>query len=416
LCLEELESRWLPSAYYVAPTGSDTNAGTSAAPWATLQHAVDSVLPGDKIEILSGTYQGCRIGSSGTAAAPCTLEAAPGAHVVINAPGQGNYHGSDIEVENFSQTVGYWVLNGLEVTNAPVHAGIDLRHTTHVTVENCYVHNNYAWGIFLAFSDYPTITHNHCSYSTTQHGIYDSNSGDYATVTFNECDHNYGCGIELNGDVSQGGKGYMVGNLIAANTVHDNGAGGGAALNFDGLVRSTIENNLLYNNHAGGIVLYKADAAVGSHDNIVVNNTIVMPAGSRWAVNINNGSTNNVLDNNIIEQQDSYHGCIEIDSSSLPGFHSDYNVFNGNAYFSVNQGKTRLSLAQWHAKTGQDAHSLTATLAALFANGAANDYHLKSGSPAIDAGTATDAPATDLDGLSRPYGAGYDIGCYELHG
>jgi hypothetical protein len=42
------------------------------------------------------------------------------------------------------------------------------------------------------------------------------------------------------------------------------------------------------------------------------------------------------------------------------------------------------------------------------------DYHLSADSPAIDAGTAGRAPPTDLDGVARPQGAGYDIGAYEF--
>ncbi len=38
---------------------------------------------------------------------------------------------------------------------------------------------------------------------------------------------------------------------------------------------------------------------------------------------------------------------------------------------------------------------------------------LLAGSPCIDAGTATGAPATDIYGLSRPFGAGYDMGASE---
>ena len=41
------------------------------------------------------------------------------------------------------------------------------------------------------------------------------------------------------------------------------------------------------------------------------------------------------------------------------------------------------------------------------------DLHLSAASPSIDTGTATGAPAIDLDGRSRPLGYGYDMGAYE---
>jgi hypothetical protein len=45
--------------------------------------------------------------------------------------------------------------------------------------------------------------------------------------------------------------------------------------------------------------------------------------------------------------------------------------------------------------------------------GSVGDYHLQSGSPAIDRGTSFGALSTDLDGNERPVGVGYDIGSFE---
>ncbi len=52
----------------------------------------------------------------------------------------------------------------------------------------------------------------------------------------------------------------------------------------------------------------------------------------------------------------------------------------------------------------------------LFANAAGGDFRLLPGSPAIDAGTNTGAPATDIRGLSRPVNVVTDMGAYESRG
>jgi hypothetical protein len=47
-----------------------------------------------------------------------------------------------------------------------------------------------------------------------------------------------------------------------------------------------------------------------------------------------------------------------------------------------------------------------------FVNYPARDVHLKTGSPAIGAGTTTDAPTIDVTGKARS--APYDVGAYEF--
>jgi len=43
-----------------------------------------------------------------------------------------------------------------------------------------------------------------------------------------------------------------------------------------------------------------------------------------------------------------------------------------------------------------------------------SNYHLQADSPCVDSGTSVGAPSTDLDGTTRPQGAGYDMGAYEF--
>ena len=46
--------------YFVAPTGSDTNAGTMASPFATIQKGHDVAVAGDTVWLRAGTYKNTR--------------------------------------------------------------------------------------------------------------------------------------------------------------------------------------------------------------------------------------------------------------------------------------------------------------------------------------------------------------------
>src|SRR5437660_1427453 len=72
------------ATYHVALSGSDTGAGTAAAPWRTIQHAVNALQPGDTAVVGPGTYrEAVTMKRSGTATAPITVEALPGARVIV---------------------------------------------------------------------------------------------------------------------------------------------------------------------------------------------------------------------------------------------------------------------------------------------------------------------------------------------
>lgn len=87
-------------------------------------------------------------------------------------------------------------------------------------------------------------------------------------------------------------------------------------------------------------------------------------------------------------------------------------AFPGEDAFSTDGGDTAIGFAAWQA-LGYDANSELATQAELFSDPAGDDYHLKEGSPAVDAGeTLADVP-TDLEGTPRPVGPTFDVGAYE---
>jgi hypothetical protein len=405
--VEALETRLALSLYFVSPTGNDSGPGTDAAPWRTLQRAADAARAGDTVTARAGTYSaGFDLRTDGTAASRITFRADPGA--VIAGRNARTADGINLEDADFVTVEGFLFNNA---TGGISRAGIRAVNAEHVHILNNRADGMGRWGILTGFCDDLRIENNVMSRSVAEHGIYVSNSGDRPVIRNNVSWGNYANGIHMNGDASLGGDGIISGALVEGNVIYDNGRGGGSGINCDGVQNSRFQNNLLYNNHASGISLYRIDGGGGSTNNVVVNNTILVASDGRWGINIRDGSTGNRLFNNIVYNSHSFRGSISVGADSLAGLVSDYNVLMDR--FTTNDGSTRLTLAQWRSATGQDAHSVLSTPTALFVNPAGNDYHLKAGSPAIDAGTSQLAPVVDLEGRARPSGAGWDVGAYE---
>ena len=406
----------LPSAlqgatFHVATTGLDSNPGTEAAPWRTLQHGVDNVAPGDEIVVHAGTHSGARIESSGTVGAYITLRAATGEAVILDVPAAGHKHDSILEIETWEGPgiVAYWVIDGFEITGAG-RSGIDLRLTHHIVVRDNRVHGSGLTGIFTAFSDDLLIEANE-SYANGEHGVYTSNSGDRPAIRDNLLHGNFAAGIHMNADVSQGGDGVISGALVERNVIFGNGVGGGSGINMDGVSSSIVRNNLIYDEHASGISLFQQDGAVCSSDNLVANNTVVVAADGRWALNMPDaGCTGNQVFNNVFYTAHSWRGAIAIASPTPTGFASDYNAVMDR--MSTDGGDSRITLAEWQT-LGHGAHSFIATPDQLFVDPAGGDFHLSPGGPAIDAGTALADVTQDIEGLPRPQGNAWDIGAYE---
>jgi parallel beta-helix repeat protein len=394
--------------YVDAAKGSDTTGdGSKTKPWSTIQKATAKLTAGATILVQPGLYKGpIVINTKATESAPATLKAiAPG--VVIDSSGTSRD-------AVFVDHAAYITIDGITVQKA-TRAGLRISLSPHVTVKNSAFLDNGTWGIFTDFSDYTLVEDCETARSGTQHGIYISNSSDFPTLRRNHAHHNKGNGIHLNGDLSSGGDGIISGGLIEGNIIFENGSGGGSAINMDGVLNTTIRNNLLYDNHASGISVFKEDGATFSSNNRIYHNTIVMAANSRWAINMPNaGSKDNKVFNNIIFHPTSTRGAIFIGANNPTGFESDYNVMV--ARFSVDD--RAVSGTAWQA-LGHDKHSKFTTPEAVFADPAAKVYTLKAGSPALNTGiplTETEKVANDLNGQVRPQGAGVDMGAFELPG
>ena len=406
------------TTYYVAPppAGSDGNPGTLAQPWGTLQHAADTVGPGDVVIALAGDHAAFEVTTSGTSGAPITFRAAPGppVRIVSDVPGRG----AGINVEGAS----WIVLEGFTVENRAT-VGIRAVLCDQVTIRGNVARDNGRWGIFTGCCDDLQIEGNLTSGSCLEHGIYVSNSGDRPVIRGNVVLDNDKNGIHMNGDLSVDCDGATVqdgviseavveGNLVVGNGHGTcSGAGGGSGINGDGVQDSLIRNNLIWDTHASGISLYQIDGGEPATGNRVLGNTIHVAADGRWAVNIQDGSTGNTVVGNTLWSDHANRGAIAACASCLTGLVSDRNAVEDR--FSADGGDTFITLAQWQTATGQDHSSAIASPAALFVDPAGGDYHPKPGSAALELAPVRADLTADLEGAVRPQGTSSDAGAFE---
>ena len=421
------------ATYYVAMTGNNANDGSSANPWGTLQKAVDTIAAGDTIIVRNGTYAGCRMRYSGTSTGVKTLKAENKWGAIINAPGPNAYRPSNIEIihdDHGTTPVEYWVVDGLEITNSPKW-GIDLINGDHCTIRNVKAHNSSITGIFTAQSDYGLIE-DCVSYSNGEHGFYVNNSADNGILRRNIGYSNTGLGVHMNGDIASPGDGIMSGWLLEKNMLYNNGANG---FDADGCETTVWNNNICWGNtskalHLAGGNGVDSGGAVMTRDTRAINNTLIGKSTGFMVYNIYTTSTlipgpsNNKVFNNILYNLNTSNmrGAICTTTFAMAnGFESDYNVITGRQ--GVDDNATMYDIAGWRG-LGYDTHSIyiagadvAATIASYFVNPASNDYHLKAGSPAIDAGKNVSADVTDdFDGAPRPVNGVFDIGAFEYGG
>ncbi len=129
-----------PSAYYVAPNGDDANPGSEAQPWRTIQHAAESVGPGDTVYVREGVYhEAVTILVSGSEAGGyITFRNYPGERPVLDGTGLSDPDGVNafyiedqsyliiqgFEIRNYTTTLRNSVPMAIQVTGASHHIQI----------------------------------------------------------------------------------------------------------------------------------------------------------------------------------------------------------------------------------------------------------------------------------------------------
>jgi len=214
------------------------------------------------------------------------------------------------------------------------------------------------------------------------------------------CNSNAGAGIDnANYNASDDD---VIGNLV-----HDIGADfsvkcGTVQGIYHANLRGHIMNNIVYRAWAYGIHLYHVPKDV-----VVANNLVFQSGEAGIYVGASSGSlaTGITVVNNIIR------------NNPMSTWGGGQAIIEGNAGAGTNRYINNLI---WSNKSGivlngnTDVGTINADpLMINYQSNGSGDYHLQSGSRAINSATTTSAPTTDFDGAARPFGSGPDIGIYE---
>ena len=378
-----------------------------------LQNAINNIQGGDTISLVNGNYGDLTISGKNNSSF-VTIRAYTGATPVFNS----------IDIHNSS----YWKLYGVDIkprysNGADGTEAVNL-DGNYLTIENCII--NYSddisgwtaadWlartgnGVIMDGSNINVLNN---TITAIDHGIACSASN--SLVSHNLIANFRGDGIRGlgNDDVYEYNT---IKNSYAVDDNHDDGfqswsygsggVGTGTVYNvtlrgntiinfedpnqpyrgnlqgiglFDGMFENwLVENNLIITDHWHGISFY------GAIDCKIINNTVVdndnTPEPDPWIMV--NDHKNGTPSSGVIVRNN-----IATDYSLTGGFTKDHNI-----EITMNNAPT------------------------YFINpaGGIGDYHLIASSPAIDAGSGDDAPNIDKDGIARPQGNDFDIGCYEF--
>jgi len=149
----------LGPAYYVSPTGNDSNPGTESLPWKTLAKAGSAATAGVTVYIKQGIYRERLVPvNSGTADGPITFTSYPGDSVIITGVGMTpapDWSDGLVYIRDLS----YVKITGLRLLNS-AHVGILVEVSSHITIEKNYVDSTYSPGIKVHASDNVTVDGN----------------------------------------------------------------------------------------------------------------------------------------------------------------------------------------------------------------------------------------------------------------
>ncbi len=421
------------NTYYVdGNRGSDTNPGTQSQPWKSIQKAANTAMPGKIILVQPGIYdENVQISTSGMASA----------RIIFQANGKVITHG-------FTVHASYVTVNGFEITNQVLDFsgwGVYLAGSNNL-VENNYIHDT-TWGgvmVFASMADPALSTNNVIQHNKIYHvgqmGIDlrgRNNIAQYNDISYSIQDPAWLINPPSWAD-ADGIRFYGQGHILRGNYIHDISysqpenisphidcfqtfadANHEAASNIvieqnrcdnDFLAHSTGEGGsgftianasdiLIRNNLVDAFVnvFLVNDTSISIFNNTMIGNLSqnvnLYPTG----VQINAGTTNTIIENNIFYNQPGniiyVKGAQPISGKNIIYRDDSQPIYSNDTYNPAND--------LWDINP-------------LFVDSKNGDYRLQASSPAIDAGyNLGQSVPNDFTGTARPQGQDYDIGAYE---
>jgi parallel beta-helix repeat protein len=386
-----------PPVLYVdrgSPSCTDGGSGTATQPFCSIRPAASRVVAGQTVLVSSGTYnEGVTLSSSGTATAPITFAAAPGATVTLTGGGSASSNGFYVNGKSYVTIQGFTVSgtsgDGIVVKNSN---NIALR-SNHVANSGQPVQGKLAKGIRLDGATDSVVATNTVDHNS-DYGIYLVNASNRNQILANMVFQN----ARVTDRAASGIRVYgSTNNTVAGNVSHDNEDSGLEF--FGGANNNLVVNNVSYNNGDHGI---DDNAATGQR---VLSNTVYKNATA--GINFEGGSTGATIANNVSVDNGinstRTRSNLRVDSASTSGTTMDYDLVNLSTpdVMVIWNSANYSSLAAFRSATGQEAHGIQGN--PRFASAATGDFHITTGSPAIDSANsgASGQTSTDADGQER---------------